>query len=445
MVDEQSLAAADAAYAQGDYETAAAAYLAAADEEWSGSGALLHLAGNALMKLRRYEEAADAYRRATEDQEYDRAGAVLVNLGSALAALGRNEESLDAYERALEDEAYGTPYKALQGRAAALYALGRYEDAAAAYRQAAWSEGNADPGKALNNLGLSFMALGKPQDAVEAFKAALAVDGYAAKGKAAVNLALAYATMGFFEEAVASFESARDTYGHALTGDTLRAYEEARAASRAGEGEPIEVPSEDLEREEPERETVEGWETGEMPAAPAVTSATAPLLPDADDEQTARFFNMTEDEMRDADRAARKEKRAATRTPKSIAIRIGIAVAALAVVAGAVFAALYFGYGYPTQEQTVSGLIDAYRQGATYTQYWVAVPTADVKEEMRALPAKFASYTIAGVDRAATRSTAVVAIKLESGSTLSYEISLAREGVGWKVIGVKNRWQSTAD
>lgn len=438
-MDDKRLAAADAAYAKGDFEGAAATYLEAAEEAAGGKGALLHLAGNALMKLKRFEEAADAYRRASVDEAYDRRSAVLVNLGSALSALNRNAEAIEAYDAALDDETYATPHKALQGRAAALYALGNYDEAAAAYRQAAWADGNTDPGKALNNLGLSFMALGKPQDAIEAFKAALSIEGYAAKGKAAVNLALAYAAMGFFEEAVLSFESARDTYGHTLTGDTLRAYEEAREAAAEGDDREVEVPAEDFESE-----IVEGWETGEILPSASATSQ-APVLPDTDDEQTAKFFNMTEDEMRDVDRAARKEKRAEQRTPKSVALRVGAIVAAVLVIAGGVFALLYFGFGYPTQEQTVTGLIDAYRQGESYTQFWVAVPTADVKEEMRALPAKFSSYAISGVDRAATRSTAVVAIKLESGSTLSYEVQLAREGVGWKVVGIKNRWQSTED
>lgn len=450
-MNDERLTAADAAYASGDFEAAAEAYLSAASEKESGAGALLHLAGNALMKLRRLDDAVDAYRRATEDPEYDRRAAVYVNLGSALSGSGRNEEALDAYTAALADEAYATPYKALQGSAAALYALGRYEEAAAAYRQAAWADGNPDPGKALNNLGLCFMALGKPQDAVEAFKAALGMDSYASKGKAGVNLALAYAAMGFFDEAVASFENARDSHGHVLAGDTLRAYEDARAAAGAVENgeagdeeEPsdIELAAEESAEEaaaEVELDTVEGWETGEMPAAPAG----APALPDAEDEQTAKFFNMTEDEMRDADRAARREKRAEKRTPKSIALRIAFVVLAVLVLAGAVFGLLYAGFGYPTQEQTVSGLIDSYRSGDPYTQFWVAVPSADVKEEMRALPAKFESYEIAGIDRGATSSTVVVVIKLDSGTALSYDVKLAREGVGWKVIGVDNRWSST--
>jgi tetratricopeptide (TPR) repeat protein len=438
-VDEKHLTAGKAAYAAGEWHQAAVEFMAAVQGDGAeGSGYALHHAGNALMKLHRHADAVTVYRRAAADVGYDRRAAVNANLGGALVALGRHEEALAAYGEALADPSYPTPHKALLGRAGALYALERYDEASGAYRQAAWTDGNPDPGKALNNLGLSFMALDKPEDAVEAFKAALGIEGYASKGKASVNLALAYCAMGFFEEAVHEFEAARDSYGHVLEGATLQSYEAAQAKARPAEGGPVDAPAEDLERE-----TVEGWETGEiLPAESRVSEA--PILPDSDDEATARFFAMTEDDMRKADRAARKAERSAKRTPKAIALRIAGAVLVIALLAGAVGGALYLGYGYPTQEQTVTGLLDAYRAGESYADFWVAVPQADVKQEMRALPAKFVSYRISGVDRAVAHSTAVVVIKLGSGSELSYDIQLAREGVGWKVVGVKNRWTSTA-
>jgi hypothetical protein len=114
-------------------------------------------------------------------------------------------------------------------------------------------------------------------------------------------------------------------------------------------------------------------------------------------------------------------------------------------VAGAIVGAFYLGYGYPTQEQTVTSLLDAYRAGKPFSEFWVAVPPTDVTQEMRALPAKFASFKIEGVDRAARASTVLVIVSLDSGSTLSYKVTLAREGVGWKVVGVANRWGSTAN
>jgi tetratricopeptide (TPR) repeat protein len=436
-MDERHLSAAEAAYAIQDWHHAAIEFMAAVHgDPAEGTGYALHRAGNALMKLRRYADAVTVYRKAVRDATYEKRSSVNANLGTALTALGRHEEALAADDEALADPGYPTPYKALAGRAGALYALERYEEAAAVFREAAWADGNPDPGKALNNLGLSFLALGKPEDAVEAFRAALGIDDYAAKGKASANLGLAYAKMGFFDEAVRAFEAARDEHGYQLDGDTLRSYEASLAKSRGEEPRAASA-------EGPTDETVEGWETGQLVPA-GERSSEAPTLPDADDEATARFFNMTEDDMKQVDRAARKAERIAKRDPRALVLRLVAIVLAVLVIAGAVGGALYLGYGYPTQEQTVSGLLDAYRTGQPYTSYWVAVPSTDVQQAMRALPAKFTSYKIEGVNRASTSSTAVVVIKLDSGSDLSYDIQLAREGVGWKVVGIKNRWNSTA-
>jgi hypothetical protein len=91
----------------------------------------------------------------------------------------------------------------------------------------------------------------------------------------------------------------------------------------------------------------------------------------------------------------------------------------------------------------VSALLDAYRSGASYTEFWVAVPQANVVQEMDQLPAKFASYRVSGVDRSALSSTARVIVRFDTGAELSYDVLLTREGVGWKVVGVKNVWSST--
>lgn len=192
-----------------------------------------------------------------------------------------------------------------------------------------------------------------------------------------------------------------------------------------------------------ETETVEGWVTGEMPPSMPAAAETA-LLPSSDDEATQRFFDRSESEMRETDRAERKAARTAKMTPRAIALRVGIGMGAVLLIAGIFGGLLYAGFGYPTQAQTVSALIDAYRSGGSYAQYWVAVPQTNVKQEMDQLPARFASYRIAGVDQAALRSTARVIVRFDTGAELAYDISLTREGVGWKVMGVKNVWSSTS-
>jgi tetratricopeptide (TPR) repeat protein len=287
------------------------------------------------------------------------------------------------------------------------------------------------------------MSLGRPEDAVEAFKAALGIEGYASKGKASANLGLAYAAMGFFEDAVVEFESARDEYGYELTGTTLEAYETARVRVRTEDAGPA-------------KDSVSEGDTGAGAAeesAPqedllpedGATSA-APVLPDADDEATRSFFTRTEDEMRKADRAARKQERAQKRTPKRLVLRIVIVLVVVLAIGGGLGAAFFLGYGYPTQEQTVTGLLDAYHAGATtYTDYWVAAPATDVTQAMRALPATFTAYTIDGVDRASVDSTVAVSVTLQSGAKQSFLVLLQREGVGWKVDGVQNNWGSLSN
>jgi hypothetical protein len=318
----------------------------------------------------------------------------------------------------------------MQGKAGALYDLGRYDEAAGEYRESAWASGNGDPGKALNNLGLCFMALGKPEEAVEPYRAALAVDGYAAKGKAASNLGLAYAQMGFHEEAVREFESSRDTYGHPLAGAALAAYEASLAAMRhPGAGDASGSGSVSVDYPEGVSPWGEEDHAGEEPSE------------SVDDE--SRFFTMTEDEMRSEELETRKADRVASRTPGAIAMRVGIVVGIVVLIVGGLSALVYFGFGYPTQESTVSAMLDSYRAGEPYSEYWVAVPQTDVKQEMRQLPAKFTSFNVGGVDRAALKSTARVVITLDTGSTLSYDVLLVREGVGWKVNGIKNMWGST--
>jgi hypothetical protein len=64
---------------------------------------------------------------------------------------------------------------------------------------------------------------------------------------------------------------------------------------------------------------------------------------------------------------------------------------------------------------------------------------------MRALPATFTSYTIDGVDRASVDSTVAVSVSLQSGAKQSFLLLLEREGVGWKVVGLRNNWGSVAN
>jgi len=463
-VDQSKFQEAQQAYDAGDFRTAAKAFLASAGKGAAGNGSAYHMAGNALMRLRRYQDAVTVYGHALRDETYDKRGAVHANLGAAFCAIGEYVEAVKAYEAALAEPDYATPYRALQGMAGALCERGHVDEAAVAYRKAAVDALNPNPGKALLNLGLCFMALNRPSDAVEAYKAALGFDDYKGRGKALANLGQAYVALGENQEAVRAFERATQLHSHTLSPTALEAYQSALAA-------------------DPEsREVVDGWETGEMPpplaaavepsgwdtaelqaltagAAPGdgpslaipeqTQSETSPERGDiaaaalgmGDDQAVSEFFTMTEDEMRSRDQEQRRAQRAEKRTGRGWvkpAVSIGLVVVLLGGVLGAAY---WFGYGWPTQANTVNGLVGAYSSGQPVERFWVAVPDKDVAREMAKMP-PVKEFAVEGVVRGRLTSTVRVTVTPEKGAALRYAITLTREGVGWKVTGVENDFGS---
>lgn len=414
-MDQTHFDLASSAYEAGDWRTAAREYLAAAGPGGAGSGEAFHLAGNALMRLKRFDDAATVYDRALKDPEYTKTGALNANLGTALCAAGMHDRALAAYQRALDDPMYATRYKAFQGLAGAQFELGLIEDAGDSYRRAALDDVNPEPGKALNNLGLCFMALGRPSDAIEAYKAAIELEGYSGRGRAAANMGLAYAAEGQHAKAVAAFERASGEFGYELTGAAAAAFESSREAMDA----PL---------------VVDGWSTGELP----------PVFDDgSDDEDVSAFFARTDDEMRLSDRESRKAERMERKAGKKPWVSISIWAVGAMIVVGAIAFAWMSGLGYPTQTMTVNGMLKAHKSAESVESFWVAAPSADVEKEMSNLPLKFQEASIDGIERSAKTSTVDVTVVLEKGAPLTYRVSLVREGVGWKVNGVTNDWRST--
>jgi hypothetical protein len=410
------------------------------------------------------------YGHALRDSIYDRRGAVFANLGSAYACLGEYAESVRAYQSALEEPDYATPYKAYQGMANSLLERGSVEEAAIAFRKGALEPGNPDPGKALVNLGLCFMALGRPADAVEAYQAALGFDQYSGRGKALSNLGQAYCALGNDAEAVKAFEKATQLHGYTLSPTAQAAYEGALARSRPAP-----------------RQVIEGWQTGEVPQVIGAGVATEwasdpadePLVepeltepaqsaspydvmaehdfegppPEADhaaaelgvgDEGAiADFFTVTEDELKERDREARRDGRSHGGKRRSVLKTIVVVGVMLVLVVGLLGGAYALGFGFPTQQQTVSRLLAAQAAGDPVESYWVAVPEKDVAKEMAKIP-PIKSYNIDGVTMHANDSVVIATVTPKSGAPLHYTLTLRREGVGWKVSGVENDWRSTS-
>jgi len=474
-VDQTRFQEAQQAYEAGDFRTAAKGFLAAAGRTPDGNGVAYHMAGNALMRLRRYQDAVTVYGHALRDELYEKRGAVWANLGKAYAELGEYAEAVKAYESALDEQDYTTQYKAYQGMAGALLERGRVEDAAVAYRKAALDAGNPDPGKALVNLGLCFMALGRPADAVEAYQAALGFDTYEGRGKALANLGLAYCALGRYDDAVRSFEKAVGLHGHQLSPAAAAAYETARANADPGVTSSSSVVEFAPAVEAAEHEQVDGWLTGEIPSAdlplaqvtgawdadaasaevsavepaPAdpfaaathdvvAPSSTSDMAPIGDEAAVADFFSVTEAELKERDKEARRAERH-ERGPGAIWRKVAVIVAGILLVIAALAAAYAMGFGWPTQNQSVYGMLNAYQSGAAVDSYWVAVPSKDVSKEMAKIP-PIKSFEVDAVDRGATLSTVHVTVTPKNGAPLSYVITLSREGAGWKVNGVENDW-----
>lgn len=447
-------------YDAGDYRTAAKGFLAAAaaSRGSEASGSAYHMAGNSLMKLRRWRDAAAVYGHALRDQTYTKRGAVYANLGKAYFQLAEYSESVDAYRLALVESDYRTPHKALAGMADALLECGKVEDAAVAYRQAALEPENPDPGKALLNLGLCFMALGRPGDAAEAYKAALGFENYKGRGKALAQLGLAYAATAQYEDAIRSFEKATQLHGYELPQAAREAYDSALKTMEPAGRETVEGWSTgEIRPQTPLVESAAGWDTGELSAMPAINSqpaastyvppqpvdeahAAAAELGFGDDEAVTSFFSMTEDEMKQRDREARREARMTRRADsnpwKAVGWTAGVVVA-IGLVLGALF---YFGIGWPTQAQTARGLLGAHATGEAVSKYWVAVPGKDVAKEMAKVP-PVEEFAIDSVKRGTTVSAVFVTVTPKKGAPLRYQIELQRQGVGWFVTGIDNDWQ----
>lgn len=429
------------AYQAKDYR-AATKHLLAAAGRGEGSGAAYHMAGNGMVRLRRYADAVTIYRHALADETYERRGSVYANLGAAHVALGEYAEAVRVYDTALEEPDYEGQYRALQGKAGALLEMGKLEEAAAAYRQAALDSDNPDPGKALNNLGLCFMAMDRATDAIEAYRAALGFDDYTGRGRALANLGMAYHSIGCYEDAMKFFEKATKLHDHKLSEPAQEAFAASEAALR--------TPA--------EREAVDGWSTDEMPPVadsvpeseaepddapeetPGMQTETTSSV--EKDDEVRSFFSMTEDEMRRIDKEARRAERAGRGSRRSAWAVIGSIGLTVALVVGILVAAFLMGIGYPTQRMTVEGMLEARSEGRPVAGYWVAVPTSDVDREMAKLP-PVRDFAINEVERSPRTSRVTVTVTPENGAPLHYEVSLVREGVGWKVTGVENDWRST--
>lgn len=416
-MNQQIFETAYAAYQTGDWATAADTFLQAKDPN-EVSGKLDHLRGNALMKLGKYDEAADAYKSALEDPSYQMVGALCTNRGRALIAAGRLPEAVESLQQATQDESYATPYKAYMALGGACRALGDVRGAGMAYRNAAIDEANPDPSTSLRKLGGCFMDLGRPADAVESYRTALDFSSDAKTHNAIYcDLAFAYVAANRMGEAVDAFDHATADGTYVLSPEAQASYDAARNAVAARSGERRVSDTDDML-------AAAGYGPFDVDPLDPTGATSENLMPSPED---TGFFSVNEEELVKGDREKRRGRGGKV---------VLIIVILLVILAGAAGFAYYSGFGWPTQEKVVQDIFAAKTNHEDAKAFVSGAVDPDGAEQIVALVPSVANITITGVNRAMRTSEVMVTASLPEGGEQSYKITLSRDGIGWKVSGI---------
>ncbi|MBR0405413.1 MAG: tetratricopeptide repeat protein [Eggerthellaceae bacterium] len=400
-------------------------------------GLIYHQIGNCLIKLKSYYEAIEAYNRSTADSDYDAVGTVNCNLGMAYAALRDWVNAVKHFEIAVSDRNYPTPYKAYMGMGNALLKQGKSAEAGVAFREAALDEANPDPTKALLNLGVCFMALNRPADAVASYESALQFDmSPDTRNKMFASLGQAYVATGQMDKAVNAFENAIADKTYFLSDSASVDYQRAIAAVSQGNSENTQaLPALDMS----------GLDV--INDSPAVTSEHEAYV--VDDQAVSEdyyfadqyahqgdpmnnadyFFEASDQELEQWSRGVVKLER------KRRGVGLKILVVIILLVLAALGAGLYLylqGYGYPTQEAMVEQLFESPSDSDVYID---GLTENDIKD-IASLIEPGSTIVIDGVSRGTSASTAYVTATTPEGGKITYEVSLVRNLIGWKVAGV---------
>lgn len=398
-------------------------------------GLVYHQIGNCLTKLKSYYEAIEAYTSAAADGAYDAVGAVNCNLGMAYAALRDWPSSVKHFEIAVSDPAYPTPYKAYTGMGNALLKQGKSAEAGVAFREAALDEANPDPTKALLNLGVCFMALNRPADAVASYESALQFDmSQETRNKMYASLGQAYAASGQMQEAVNSFERALADKTYYLSDSASVDYQRAIAAVSQGNA--------DGSHASPNLADTSGLDIaldGSVIADqdPYVVSDEVSedyyfadqFDPQGGADSGDRFFNASDDELEQWSRGVVKLER----KRKSVGLKVLLVIVLLVLVLlGGGLVLFTQGFGFPTQEATVEQLFADPESSSNYAS---SVTQEDIADFAALIPAN-SKVAVDGVSKSMSSSTAYVTLTTPQGGEITYEVSLVRDMIGWKVSNV---------
>lgn len=427
----------------GDFETALRLYQATLSDDESlepgDKGLLYHRIGNCYTKMKRYDEAIDWYSQASADTSYDECGSLNYNIGMAYAASRDYTNAVKHFEISISDRNYKKVYKAHLALGNVLLKMGKSAEAGVEFREAALDEANPDPTKALLNLGVCFMALDRPADAVASYESALQFDmKQNVRNKLYASLGQAYVACGQMQKAVESFEQSIADRTYFLSSSATVDYQRAVAAVSQGTAETTQaIPSlaNDTSGLDVSVSTTDapGAHQDDQKAADDDTYYYADAYDNAPyGDSEDRFFNATDEELERWSRGVVKQDR--KRRGVGLKILIAFMVVILLALAGGVVLYLQ-GYGYPTQQQTVEKLFSDSASSDTQV-FHPRVKEADIKN-MKSLIAPNSKVNITKVAAGASASKVFVTANEGENGAIRYQITLARDLLGWKITNVE--------
>lgn len=404
-------------------------------------GLLYHQIGNCLVKLNDPNEAIHAYSQAKIDESYDAMGSVSYNLGMVYASQGDFEDASDNFKAAVEDSRYSTPYKAYVALGNSLLKLGKSAEAGAAFRSAALDEANPDPTKALLNLGVCFMALDRPMDAIASYESALQFDMPAStRNKIFANMGQAYVAAGKMNKAVRAFESALADKSYVFNDAANVDYQRAVAAIAAGASDEIEPVSAAAAPVEQHTNDLSGLD---VPGDGVPIESSQPLSPSemgttqmsetsimreiaAAEQANSEFFASNEMDFQEWDKAVKKKH-------GHRGLKIFLVVLILVIIAAGAGAFAYTqGYGYPSAQDQVSSLFSDPENADVYVNGIDDATKARIADTVVAGSA----ITVNGQTSDLSTAEVYVTATTSQGGEIPYQVSLSRDGIGWKVSNV---------
>ena len=165
------------------------------------------------------------------------------------------------------------------------------------------------------------------------------------------------------------------------------------------------------------------------------------FMPDPSD---TGFFTLTESEMIQQDRQNMKIRRKHRHT--GLKVFLVILILLIAAAGGLAFAYTR-GFGFPSQQDALTGLFDAVTDGGDTDQYLAPGLSDSARSQIVASIPEDATPTITNMDQSMTESTALVTVELPRGGQPTYEVTFVRNAnhVGWAVASIEMQFEASSD